>query len=166
MLYFAHKLQQFIAISPNCFRTGPTCVYTIVCLQLVLEAEPLAAAVALVRLLPSVDALVAPQRPVIPETAPAVLALKRVIACEKHVGPPRRPRRKKKILLARVYFKGSPRLSSMRRRVVAKGVNLPHTAPAPPFVLHAHVKARRRCALRRMANVVTRGHAPRQSANS
>lgn len=69
-------------------------MYTIVCLQLVLEAEPLATAVALVRLLPSVDTLVAPQCPVIPKTAPAVLALKRVIACKKHVGPSRRPREK------------------------------------------------------------------------
>lgn len=52
-------------------------------LQLVLEAEPLAAAVALVRLLPRVDALVAPQRPVVSEAAPAVLTLERVVACKQ-----------------------------------------------------------------------------------
>lgn len=56
------------------------------CLQLVFEAEPLPAAVALVRLLPRVDAFVAPQRSVISETAPAVFALKRVIACQHNSG--------------------------------------------------------------------------------
>lgn len=48
-------------------------------LQLVFEAEPLPAAVALVRLLPRVDAFVAPQRAVVSEAAPAVLALERVV---------------------------------------------------------------------------------------
>lgn len=57
-----------------------TCVYAVVRLQLVLEAEPLPAAVALVRLLSRVDALVAPQGPVVSEAAPAVLALKGVVA--------------------------------------------------------------------------------------
>lgn len=52
-------------------------------LQLVLEAEPLAAAVALVRLLPRVDALVAPEGPVVSEAAPAVLTLERVVACKQ-----------------------------------------------------------------------------------
>lgn len=49
-------------------------------LQLVLEAEPLPAAVALVRLLPRVDALVAPQGPVVSEAAPAVFTLEGVVA--------------------------------------------------------------------------------------
>lgn len=53
---------------------------TIVRLQLVLQTEPLPAAVALVRLLPRVDAFMAPQRAVISEAAPAELALERVIA--------------------------------------------------------------------------------------
>lgn len=60
-----------------------TCVDAVVRLQLVLEAEPLAAAVALVRLLPRVDALVAPQGPVVSEAAPAVLTLERVVACKQ-----------------------------------------------------------------------------------
>lgn len=57
-----------------------TCVDAVVRLQLVLEAEPLPAAVALVRLLARVDALVAPQGPVVSEAAPAVLALEGVVA--------------------------------------------------------------------------------------
>lgn len=44
------------------------------------QAEPLPTAVALVRLLPCVDAFMAPQRAVISETAPAEFTLKRVIA--------------------------------------------------------------------------------------
>lgn len=51
-------------------------------LQLVFEAEPFAAAIALVRLFSCVDALVAPQRAVVSEAAPAELALERVIACK------------------------------------------------------------------------------------
>lgn len=159
VLNYGHRSQRFIAISVfgfpvNCFRTGPTCVHTVVCLQLVLEAEPLAAAVALIRLLPGVDALVAPQRPVIPETAPAVFALERVIACENKqkkkqtrgaCGPPRRPRESS---LAPVCVKGSPRRFSVRRHAVAKGVNLSRRAPSPPLPPHTHVKAGRRCTLR------------------
>lgn len=57
-----------------------TCMYTVVCLQLVFEAEPLAAAVALVRLLSCVDAFMAPQRAVISEAAPTEFTLERVIA--------------------------------------------------------------------------------------
>ena len=56
-----------------------TSVYSVVCLQLVFEAEPLSTAVTLVRLLPGVDSLVAPQRAVIAETAPTELTLKRVV---------------------------------------------------------------------------------------
>lgn len=55
-------------------------MYTVVCFELVFEAEPLPAAVALVRLLSCVDAFMAPQCSVISETAPAVFTLKRVIA--------------------------------------------------------------------------------------
>lgn len=55
-------------------------MYAVVRLQLVLEAEPLPTAVALVRLLPRVDALVAPQGPVVPEAAPAVFTLEGVVA--------------------------------------------------------------------------------------
>lgn len=57
------------------------CVHAVVRLQLVFEAEPLAAAVALVRLLSSVDAFMAPQSAVISETAPTELTLKRVVTC-------------------------------------------------------------------------------------
>lgn len=57
-----------------------TCVYAIVRLQLVLEAEPLPAAIALVRLLPRVDALVAPQGPVVSEAAPTVFTFEGVVA--------------------------------------------------------------------------------------
>lgn len=62
--------------------SGPslTCMNAVVCFQLVLEAEPLPAAVALVRLLSGVDAFVAPQRAVVSEAAPTELALERVIA--------------------------------------------------------------------------------------
>lgn len=56
-----------------------TCVYAVVCLELVFEAESLPAAVALVGLLSRVDALVAPQRAVVSEAAPAELALERVV---------------------------------------------------------------------------------------
>lgn len=55
-------------------------MYAVVRLQLVLEAEPLSTAVALVRLLPRVDALVAPQGPVVSEAAPAVFTLEGVVA--------------------------------------------------------------------------------------
>lgn len=54
-------------------------------LQLVLEAELLAATIALVGLLASVDALVALQRALVPEAAAAELALIGVVAC-KHRG--------------------------------------------------------------------------------
>lgn len=57
-----------------------TCVNPVVRLQLVFQAEPLAAAVALVGLLPGVDAFVAPERAVVSEAAPAEFTLKRVIA--------------------------------------------------------------------------------------
>lgn len=127
-------------------------MYTIVRLQLVLEAEPLAAAVALVRLLPGVDALVAPQCPVIPKTAPAVLALKRVIACEK---------KKQQNVLTRLCFKGS-----QQHRMVAEGVKLPHMAPTLTFLPRVCTSKPGSDALSDMANVVTRGHAPRRSANS
>lgn len=55
-------------------------MYTVVCLELVFEAEPLPAAVALIRLLSCVDAFMAPQRAVVSEAAPAEFTLKRVIA--------------------------------------------------------------------------------------
>lgn len=56
-----------------------TCVHAVVGFQLVLEAELLPAAVTFVGLLPSVDALVALQRALVPEAAPAELALVRVV---------------------------------------------------------------------------------------
>lgn len=56
-----------------------TCVHTVVGFQLVLEAELFPAAVTFVGLLPSVDALVALQRALVPEAAPAELALVWVI---------------------------------------------------------------------------------------
>lgn len=59
---------------------SPTCVNAVMRLQLVFEAEPFPAAVALVRLFSCVDAFVAPQRAVVSEAAPAELALERVIA--------------------------------------------------------------------------------------
>lgn len=58
-----------------------TCVHTVVGFQLVLEAELLPAAVTFVGLLPSVDAFVALQRALVPEAAPAELALVRMIPC-------------------------------------------------------------------------------------
>lgn len=58
-----------------------TCVHPVVGLQLVLQAELLPAAVTFVGLLPGVDALVALQRVLVPEAAPAELALVRVVAC-------------------------------------------------------------------------------------
>lgn len=57
------------------------CVHSVVRLQLVFEAEPLATAVAFVRLLSSVDAFMAPQCTVITETAPTELTLKRMVTC-------------------------------------------------------------------------------------
>lgn len=63
-----------------------TCVHPVVGLQLVLQAELLPAAVTFVRLLPGVDALVALQRVLVPEAAPAELALIRVVACCGGVG--------------------------------------------------------------------------------
>lgn len=56
-----------------------TCVHAVVGFQLVLEAELLPAAVTFVGLLPGVDALVALQRALVPEAAPAELALVRVV---------------------------------------------------------------------------------------
>lgn len=53
-------------------------------LQLVLEAELLATAIALVGLLTGVDALVALQRALVPEAAAAELALVGVVTC-KHM---------------------------------------------------------------------------------
>lgn len=58
-----------------------TCVHSIVCLQLVLEAELLAAAVALVGFLARVDALVALECALIPEAAATELTLVRVVTC-------------------------------------------------------------------------------------
>lgn len=57
----------------------------VVRLQLVLEAEPLAAAVTFIRLLSGVDALVALQRAVVTETASAELTLERVVTCHTEV---------------------------------------------------------------------------------
>lgn len=57
------------------------CVHSVVRLQLVFEAEPLAAAVALVRLLSSVDAFMAPKCAIISETAPTELTLKGMVTC-------------------------------------------------------------------------------------
>lgn len=71
-----------------------TCVDPVVGLQLVLEAELLAAAVALIGLLAGVDALVALQRALVPEAAAAELALVRVVACKHTRGsaaPPQPP---------------------------------------------------------------------------
>lgn len=58
-----------------------TCVDTVVGLQLVLQAEPLSAAVTFIRLLSGVDALVTLQRALVTEAAPAELALERVVTC-------------------------------------------------------------------------------------
>lgn len=54
----------------------------VVGLQLVLEAELLATAVALIGLLTGVDALVALQCALVPEAAAAELALVGVVACK------------------------------------------------------------------------------------
>lgn len=59
-----------------------TCVNPVVRLQLVLEAEFLATSVALVGLLPSVDALVALECALIPEAAATELTLVWVVTCE------------------------------------------------------------------------------------
>lgn len=56
-------------------------MHSIVCLQLVLEAELLAAAVALVGFLARVDALVALECALIPEAAATELTLVRVVTC-------------------------------------------------------------------------------------
>lgn len=56
-------------------------MYTVVCLQLVFETELFATAVAFVRFLSSVDALVALQCALIPKAATAELALVRVVTC-------------------------------------------------------------------------------------
>lgn len=58
-----------------------TCVHPIVRLQLVLEAELLATAVALVGLLSGVDALVALECALIPEATATELTLVRVVTC-------------------------------------------------------------------------------------
>ena len=58
-----------------------TCVHPIVRLQLVLEAELLAAAVALIGLLARVDALVALECALVAEAAATELTLVRVVAC-------------------------------------------------------------------------------------
>lgn len=63
-------------------QAGGTCVNPVVGLQLVLEAELLAAAIALVRLLTGVDALVAFQRALVSEAAAAEFALVGVVACK------------------------------------------------------------------------------------
>lgn len=71
-----------------CARVAPTCVHPVVGLQLVLQAELLAAAVALVGLLPGVDALVALQGALVPKAAAAELALVGVVACKHtHISP-------------------------------------------------------------------------------
>lgn len=62
----------------SCFKRS-TCVHTVVGFQLVLEAELLPAAVTFIGFLPGVDALVALQRALISEAAPAELALKWVV---------------------------------------------------------------------------------------
>lgn len=59
-------------------------MHAVVGLQLVLQAELLAAAVAFVGLLPGVDALVSLQRALVPEAAAAELAFIGVVAC-KHI---------------------------------------------------------------------------------
>lgn len=73
----------------RCCVGAGTCVHAVVGFQLVLEAELLPAAVTFVGLLPSVDALVALQRALISEAAPAELALVRVVTSwkveEKHI---------------------------------------------------------------------------------
>lgn len=56
-----------------------TCVHTVVGFQLVLEAELLPTPVTFIGLLSGVDALVALQRALISEAAPAELALKWVV---------------------------------------------------------------------------------------
>lgn len=66
--------------SPRLHVDHSTCVHPVVGFQLVLEAEFLPAAVTFVGLLAGVDALVALQRVLISETAPAELALVRVVA--------------------------------------------------------------------------------------
>lgn len=72
-----------------CAGAAPTCVHPVVGLQLVLQAELLAAAVALVGLLPGVDALVALQGALVPKAAAAELALVGVVACKHtHISPP------------------------------------------------------------------------------
>lgn len=58
-----------------------TCVHTVVGFQLVLEAELLPTSVTFIGLLPGVDALVALQRALVPEAAPAELALEWVVPC-------------------------------------------------------------------------------------
>lgn len=58
-----------------------TCVHPVVRLQLVLEAEFLATAVALVGFLPGVDAFVALECALIPEATATELTLVRVVAC-------------------------------------------------------------------------------------
>lgn len=59
-----------------------TCVDSVVGLQLVLETELLATAVALIGFLTGVDALVALERALVPEAAAAELALVGVVACK------------------------------------------------------------------------------------
>lgn len=61
-----------------------TCVDSVVGLQLVLEAELLATAIALIGLLTGVDALVALQRALVPEAAAAELTLIGMVSC-KHM---------------------------------------------------------------------------------
>lgn len=63
----------------RCCVDAGTCVHAVVGFQLVLEAELLPTAVTFVGLLPGVDALVALQRALVPEAAPAELALVRVV---------------------------------------------------------------------------------------
>lgn len=63
------------------FSTRGTCVHPVVRLQLVLEAELLATAIALVGLLTRVDALVALKRALVPEAAATELTLVWVVAC-------------------------------------------------------------------------------------
>lgn len=59
-----------------------TCVNPVVRFQLVLEAEFLATAIALIGFLASVDALVALERALIPEAAATELTLVGVVTCE------------------------------------------------------------------------------------
>jgi len=114
---------------------APTRVDPVVGLQLVLEAELLAAAVALVGLLAGVDALVALQRALVPEAAAAELALVGVVAC-KHTRvsePPARPPRHNRLR--------SPGFAPAAAAIPGDGAS-PRPAPAPRAEENAGVRSR------------------------